>query len=636
MPFTIGENVGPYRIVEKLGRGGMATVFKAYHAALDRYVAIKVLHTALQEDPSFLARFKREARIVAKLEHPAIVPIYDYAEHRDHPYLVIRFVEGETLKARLQRGSLSLEEVHQVLEAVGSALSYAHGEGVLHRDIKPSNVILTPDGKIYLADFGLARMAEGGESTLTGDMMVGTPQYISPEQAKGDIQLDARTDVYSLGVVLYELLVGRTPFQADTPYAVVHDHIFTPLPLPSSIKPDLPEAFERILLKALAKNPNDRFQSVAELTAAFEEAVDDAAEFPLSETVAAPPPAMADPVETVAQAKKETEEGREEEKQIRTKRRRWPWLIGGAAALVVVGFLGLLGLGLAKQQQSNMLPGPEGAVQLLERARSAREQDNPVRALNLYGQAQEADPQLVPAYLEAADLLMKRGEYGRAAQLLTEGLEANPGNLAMHGMAAETALLMERWDEASQQVGWMLEEAPGDPSAHAYNALIALGQGSLCAEVRPELDTALRLDPQLAWGHYGLAICYTRERNWEAARRELEFVLDQEAIPHGLRTRAEQQLAMLEEGGRDQFIQREIRGLHLLAGEIPEEELRSTITEQLDQAQGALEGGDHEGAVQILRELLVWVDEHWDELGDRRADELITSLEHIIRVADEP
>ena len=269
MSFVQGENVGPYRIIEQMGQGGMATVFKAYHAALDRYVAIKALHPAMMEDPGFLARFQREARVVAQLEHPNIVPIYDYAEHGGRPYLVMKFIDGETLKARLARGPLSNEEVLRIVEAVGQALTYAHRSGYLHRDVKPSNVLLCPDGSIFLADFGLARIAEAGASTLSGDMLMGTPHYISPEQARGQSDLDDGTDIYSFGVVLYELIVGQVPFDSDTPFSIIHDHIYNPLPLPCNVNPDVSESVQLVLLKALAKDREDRYKSVGEMVAAF-------------------------------------------------------------------------------------------------------------------------------------------------------------------------------------------------------------------------------------------------------------------------------------------------------------------------------------------------------------------------------
>lgn len=272
MSLSIGESVGAYRVVEQLGQGGMATVFKAYHAALDRYVAIKVLHPAFKDDPTFLARFQREARVVAKLEHPHIVPVYDFAEHNGAPYLVMKFIEGETLKARLARGPLTLEETLRVMEAMGTGLDYAHKQGILHRDIKPSNVMMTRHGGIYIADFGLARIALAGESTLSTDAMLGTPHYMSPEQAKGVKELDAGTDIYSLGVVLYELIVGRVPYSADTPFAIIHDHIYTPLPPPRSANPNVPETIERVLLKALAKDRADRYADVAEMVLAFKRA----------------------------------------------------------------------------------------------------------------------------------------------------------------------------------------------------------------------------------------------------------------------------------------------------------------------------------------------------------------------------
>jgi len=269
MPFNVGVNVGPYRIIEQLGQGGMATVFKSYHASLDRYVAIKALHPAFNQDVNFEARFQREARVVAKLEHPNIVPIYDYAEHEKRPYLVMKYIEGDTLKAKLDKGPLSSEEISKIVDAVGAALSYAHRQGVLHRDIKPSNVLVARDGQMYLADFGLARIAQSGESTLSSDMIMGTPQYISPEQAMGKKDLDERTDLYSFGVMLYEMVVGQVPFNADTPFSVIHDHIYSPLPLPHTVNKNVPESVERVLLKALAKDRDDRYESISQMVTAF-------------------------------------------------------------------------------------------------------------------------------------------------------------------------------------------------------------------------------------------------------------------------------------------------------------------------------------------------------------------------------
>lgn len=272
MSFNIGENIGPYRIIEQLGQGGMATVYKAYHASLDRYVALKVLHPAFHQDQTFTARFQREARVVARLEHPNIVPVYDFSEYENRPYLVMKYIEGDTLKARLNKGPLTSQEIEDVINSVGSALAFAHRQGILHRDIKPSNVMIALDGVMYLADFGLARIAEAGESTMSSDSIMGTPQYISPEQAMGKKDLDAGTDIYSFGVMLYEMVVGQVPFSADTPFSIIHDHIYTPLPLPMKVNPKVPEPVQRVLLKALAKDRLDRYESVEDLMAAFKDA----------------------------------------------------------------------------------------------------------------------------------------------------------------------------------------------------------------------------------------------------------------------------------------------------------------------------------------------------------------------------
>lgn len=269
-----GQTLGPYRIVEQIGRGGMATVYKAYHARLDRTVAIKIMHQAHLQDESFLARFEREAQIVARLEHPHIVPIYDFADYNGQPYLVMKFVEGQTLKSLLTARPLTLEEILWIMPPIADALDYAHRQDVLHRDIKPSNILLDTNGTPYLTDFGLARLAALGESTLSSELLLGTPYYISPEQAAGRRDLTTRTDLYSLGVVLYELVVGRVPFSADTAYAVIHDHIYREAPPPHTVNPDISPKVSAVLTKALAKEPTERYDSAAALMAAFRAAVE--------------------------------------------------------------------------------------------------------------------------------------------------------------------------------------------------------------------------------------------------------------------------------------------------------------------------------------------------------------------------
>lgn len=275
MSFEAGAMVGPYRILEQLGRGGMATVYKAYHAALDRHVAIKVLHPAFKEDKSFSLRFQREAQIVAQLEHRHIVPIYDFAEMGE-PFIVMKYIEGETLKQRMDQRPLNLQETLRVMEAVAAGLDYAHQRGILHRDVKPSNVMLDQAEYPYLMDFGLARIVASGDSTMSQDALIGTPNYISPEQARGDSVLSAATDIYSMGIMLYEIVVGRVPFSADTPYAVIHDHIYKALPLPTKVNPSVPSQVEMVLLRALAKDPQDRYPSTLALMEAFQQAVDSA------------------------------------------------------------------------------------------------------------------------------------------------------------------------------------------------------------------------------------------------------------------------------------------------------------------------------------------------------------------------
>ncbi len=644
MSFATGENVGSYRIVEKLGQGGMATVYKAYHPSLDRYVALKVLHPAFLEDPNFLARFQREARIVARLDHPHIVPIYDFAEHQGQPYLVMRFIEGETLKARLQRGRLDAEETLRVLEAVGSALTYAHRQGILHRDIKPSNIILTPGGQIYLTDFGLARMAEAGETTLSRDMMVGTPQYISPEQARAEPQLDARTDIYSLGVVLYEMLVGRVPYQADTPYAIVHDHIFTPLPLPRSLNPALSEPIERALLKALAKDPADRFATIAEMVAAFREALGT----PPAETVAAPAPTVAVPA-AAPEAVPPTPTGPQSpppqpvvkvRQPVQRRKRRWPWVVVGVIAFLCLclGMLAVLSGGQERRRppltpSSPVAPLPP--AQLMEEARAATTEGNAATAVSLYEQAIQADPHLVDAYLEAGDLLFKSGDLPRAMALYERGLAANPENPQLHWRRAELALSLEDWEAANEELTWMQQAMPGSALPHAYAALLALAQGKPCTVARPELENARQLDPQSPWVHLGFALCAYQEGDLETAQRELEMAAGQDELSPFLRQHIEELAGRM--GLQQQIaVAMGCRDLLLLSLQIPDANLRREFRTLAEAARLSWAAGERERTIQALEDARTWLTGHWDQVGEPLATELNNTLSRTLEIAATP
>ena len=275
MSFSIGADIGAYTITDELGKGGMATVYKARHNKLERDVAIKVMHPTYSGEETFIRRFEREARVVARLEHPHIVPVYDYAVHEGHPYLVMRYIKGETLKDRLNEGNLSTREILRLTDAIASALDYAHSEGVLHRDIKPSNILLTAGQGVYITDFGLARVMQSGESTLSQGMIMGTPHYISPEQAKGVAELDGRADLYSFGVILYEMATGRVPFRAESDFSIIHAQIFDSPPLPSTINDSINPRLEMLLLKALEKEPDARYDTAGAMASALHKALDD-------------------------------------------------------------------------------------------------------------------------------------------------------------------------------------------------------------------------------------------------------------------------------------------------------------------------------------------------------------------------
>lgn len=271
MKDLIGQNLGRYHIVEALGQGGMATVFKAYDTTLERYVAVKIIRTDIEGggESEFLLRFKREAKALAQLDHPYILKVLDYGEQDGVPYLVMPFVPGGTLKQKMGR-AIPCQEAAGLLAPIARALEYAHKQKIVHRDVKPANILVTEDGAPLLSDFGIAKMlTPGGSTQLTATGVgIGTPDYMAPEQWTG--QSEPRTDIYSLGIVFYEMVAGHRPFTADTPAAVLIKHLRDPLPHPATFVPDLPDQVVQILFKALDKEPDHRFQNMGAFAFALE------------------------------------------------------------------------------------------------------------------------------------------------------------------------------------------------------------------------------------------------------------------------------------------------------------------------------------------------------------------------------
>jgi serine/threonine protein kinase len=273
MSDFIGKSLGRYHILEQLGEGGMAVVYKAYDTRLETDVAVKVIRTENLPQSGVeraLKRFEREAKSLAKLTHSNIVPIIDYGENAGSPYLVMKYLPGGTLKQHLGQ-PMPYQEAARILAPIARALEYAHQHDIIHRDVKPSNILITESGQPMLSDFGVAKILEADETMdLTGTSMgVGTPEYMAPEQVTSKTS-DGRGDIYSLGVVFFELVTGRKPFMADTPMAVLFKQASEPLPRPRQFVPGLSDAVEKVLFKALAKKPEDRYQTMGEFAVALE------------------------------------------------------------------------------------------------------------------------------------------------------------------------------------------------------------------------------------------------------------------------------------------------------------------------------------------------------------------------------
>ena len=265
------QTIGRYEVRSELGRGGMATVYRGFDPRFKREVAIKILPREFLHDPNFRARFEREAEVVAGLEHAAIVPVYDYGEDPDseQPYLVMRLMTGGSLADRLAKGALSVIETARIFSRIAPALDLAHSKGIIHRDLKPGNILFDGSDNPYISDFGIAKLTAAA-TTFTGSGVVGTPAYMSPEQARGDKHIDGRSDIYALGAMVYEMLTGQSPYEAETPVGLILKHVSEPVPDIMQTRPDLPHGCDDLIHKSMAKHPDERYGRAAEMSTTLE------------------------------------------------------------------------------------------------------------------------------------------------------------------------------------------------------------------------------------------------------------------------------------------------------------------------------------------------------------------------------
>jgi serine/threonine protein kinase/tetratricopeptide (TPR) repeat protein len=430
MATLTGRTLGKYRVGERIGRGGMAEVYEGVHPTLHRKVAIKVLHPHLMESEDFIARFEREARSAASLRQPNIVQVYDFDVEEDIVYMVMEFVDGGSLKDRMLdyakgQGYLPLQEVADVTRQVDRALDYAHERGLVHRDVKPSNILLDQDGDAFLTDFGIVRIMSDTQFTSTG-ALIGTPHYMSPEQGRGEV-LTPASDIYSMGVILYEMLIGSPPYDADTPLAIIHKHNNEPVPNPRDLRPDLPEAVEAVVVQALSKAPEERFQSSGALSVALDTALELSPEtvvvehethlsiepesLPPTEIMDKPlpptlveeePPDEAEPGTTLM-AESETRESLEGGPPSTI--RKWiPFVVGGLAVVAVIAVLSLSG----EFQSGGESPECADIEACLTQASGLMEVGDFQAAIDLFDQVAEMIPE--DARSEYADVMCARGE----------------------------------------------------------------------------------------------------------------------------------------------------------------------------------------------------------------------------------
>lgn len=482
----VGKKVGNFEILSEIGRGAMGVVYRARQAGLNRVVALKVLPPSLMTDPGYIARFYQEARSAAMLEHPYLIPIYEVGEFEGMHYIAMRFVEGQTLRDVMNaEGPMEALRVIELLTPVASALDYAHRNNIIHRDIKPSNIMVAKDGTAYLADFGLARATDTASGLTMAGTVMGTPDYMSPEQAEGSPNVGPPTDIYALGVVVYQMFTGELPFEGSSPMSLLAKRLLEAPRPPSDHRNTLPEAIEDVIMQALARDPARRFKSADELIRALRRAIGKSSNpsLPPADTAVStsrPGPATG-PVQAPSVASGSIPgtppPAAPAPSAPARKGKALMWLGIGSASVIVLlcGCFALLmyigataepapeevaeatreaetGSGLTTQGNDDQPPQAASSAELtdlLEEAQAAFERETGMdEALALYAEALELAPDNLQAHIGIATIYVLRGNGPEALEAAEAALEIDPQSALAHALRSEALNSQERYEEA--------------------------------------------------------------------------------------------------------------------------------------------------------------------------------------------